>query len=83
MFVRIKNLRVNMDNVTNYWFEDKQEEWHIKDVIDIKHRYFLNIEYVGQKEPEHIEFSTREQWDSAATMLDSITKPLDIYAVRE
>lgn len=83
MFVKFRNLRVNFDNVVNYWFQDKQEDWHIRGQIDIKHRYFLNIEYIGRDEPEHIEFQTKEEWESAKTILDTLIKPFDIYFEKE
>ena len=61
LFIKINATYINFDNVANFWFQRKKEEWNIKGKPKIKYRYFINIEYLGYKHIDTLEFQTNEE----------------------
>lgn len=74
MFIKIKNISINFDNVANFWFQHKKEEWHTDGKNETKHRYFLHLEYLGHNDEDVFEFETEEELLAVEKVLDHLLK---------
>lgn len=74
MFIKINNISVNFDNVANFWFQRKKEEWHTGEKTEIKHRYFLHLEYLGHNHEDILKFETEEELLAVEKVLDHLLK---------
>ena len=74
MFIKIKNTSINFDNVANFWFQRKKEEWHKSGETETKHRYFIHLEYLGYKHEDVFEFETEEELLAVEKVLDHLLK---------
>lgn len=75
MFIKIGKTRINLDNVSNLWWEHKKQEWSAD---EIEHAYFLHVEYATDATGEMFRFDTAEEWEKARKILDYAIKPLDL-----
>lgn len=74
MFVKIKYTTVNFDNVANFWFERKKEDWTIDGKSETKYRYFIHLEYLGYKHEDLFEVETEKEWVLWQNALDHLLK---------
>lgn len=74
MFVKIKEVLFNLDNVVYVWQEIKKVEWHTENGIEVRPRYFIHIRHINDS--NSLEFDTEEELNEVMDMLDRELKPI-------
>lgn len=68
MFIIVKDLRYNFDNVVAYWKSIRKEERHTSTGVEIEPRYFIHIQHIN--DCDFLEFDTEEELNEVIDMLD-------------
>lgn len=74
MFIKIRNTRINLDNVICYKpVVTSNTVVYADDKAEILRRYFFEITYCGESEPVMIEFDDEESLRKLVSFIDEIT----------